>query len=227
MTERCLGTIMASAVVTTLLGVGACSSGTRTPTRRSATTIAPRSRPTVGPGETTPPTRPTLSGRSCRPTDLALNYRSGGVGTGNDFGSIIVRNTGSTPCLLNGTATIVALDDQQRSIRLPRALGPTAVPPALYLSAKTPPWTGHANLPSGEEVALVGLLAAERDNPRTGAPCAAADETVPGYWRVQIDDANVVVANYDPDAQADGVSFPSLEACLGGFGLVGIQPWPS
>jgi hypothetical protein len=44
-----------------------------------------------------------------RTPQLTLSYRGGEPGAGNDFGSIIFRDTGTAPCFLAGTVTATGL----------------------------------------------------------------------------------------------------------------------
>jgi hypothetical protein len=156
-----------------------------------------------------------------------MSFRGGGLGTGNDFGSIVIRNIGAAPCRLDGSANVVALNGRQHPLQLFRSPASVEVPPGLVLSVNAPAWLGSHLPAEGVVMGVVDIMGGERDNPRSGQICAASDEVTPAYWQVTMLGHSWTVANKDPGAgPTDQPQVPSSYACLGNFSVFGVSPFP-
>lgn len=220
-------------VIGLVSGEASCSSTTAVSktaasiaTATTASTVPPR--PTLPRGVTTTPPTTKPTGPSCVPSHLAWDFRGGGRGTGNDFGGIVARNTGSITCQLTGSVQVSALDTHLHPIELFRPLQTETVPAGVVLSTDAPRWLGSQQVPPGVFYADIYLIGAERDNPKTGQMCSATDEVTPANWQVSLLGTSWIVANHDPgDGPSDQPDVPSLYACLGAFNTAGISQVPS
>jgi hypothetical protein len=120
--------------------------------------------PSVGVIVAVPPTP------ACQPGHLRLDYRAGGPGAGNDFGTIIVRDVAGTPCRLAGQLRVTGVGPAGRpvtntvtgSITGPGVLSPDAArvkghrdfPVGGQLISlrvdRLCPWSRSADLPAGQ-----------------------------------------------------------------------------
>jgi hypothetical protein len=145
------------------------------------------------------------------------------MGTGDDFGLIIVRDIGATPCLLSGSAQITALDAQDRPIVGARGLGSAAITPDIGMTANTALWGEYQSPPSGINAAELFFGGENRDDPTTGQLCTPDQEVYPAYWRVALAGGVWDIANDDPGAVV-GLGVPKVSGCVGDFLAVTIEP---
>jgi hypothetical protein len=154
---------------------------------------------------------------SCVRAQLALSYRGGGFGAGNDFGGIIISNTSARPCRLTGRARLTGLSSQGRPVTntvaarigLPGVLSPLAAP--------IPP---HASPPPGELVYRWNLDAEYRDGP------ASIDRgycqslwVIPATWRLVLPGAaSFTIGNTDPSNNNPLSPSGGLVTCQGKLG---------
>jgi hypothetical protein len=162
------------------------------------------------------------SAPACARGQLALSYRGGGVGAGNDFGEIIFRDTAQQPCTLAGTVSVTGLNAAGGPVTAtvtsafagPRVLSPHAAPvPA-------------GGTPAPGELAYGWVLQAEyRDGPATvhNGMCQP-DWVIPASWLITLPrGATVVIPNADLRDPAPMTSGGGLVTCLGRLGAAG-QP---
>lgn len=162
------------------------------------------------------------SAPACTPGQLALSYRDGGEGAGNDFGEIIFRDTAQQPCTLAGTVSVTGVNAAGRPVTStvtsafagPGTLSPHAVPvPA-------------GGTPALGELAYVWVLQSEyRDGPATvdNGMCQP-DWVIPASWLVTLPrGATILIHNADPHDPAPTASGGGLVTCQGRLGAAG-QP---
>lgn len=179
-TSRFFGALILGA----LLPVTACSSGRGTP---AATGPAP-----------------------CSAADLHAAFAGVQFATGNDFGSLVVWNTGSEPCRLAGTVTFTAYtssgarDPQAKTVA-------TDVSVSGTLAADMAPYRDGADL-TGYVAATV--MGAERDDPgRPDGLCRKTDELTPDTLVLGIGRLTLRVANLD--SGRGGTTARSVYGCHG------------
>jgi hypothetical protein len=157
-----------------------------------------------------------LVAASCRRRNLVARFAGGGLGTGNDFGEIVIRNAGPSACRIAGAVTFTAF--------LPnRSVDRNAVPNRplprvdVVLPAKMAPYR------DGKEYA--GYLAAEvmgpeRDDPTqpTGL-CREQDKLAPAVLRLTIGRLTFTVTNSD----ARSVQVTQVYGCHGRVLLENVQ----
>lgn len=149
--------------------------------------------------------------RRCRSSDLAADFRNGGLGAGNALGLIEVRNTSATPCVIDGQITVQGLNGGRRPVTdTVQAASPVAV---LTPNAPVVPPGGS---PSIDEIVLDLQLSAEyRDDPASAGGLCTTHQVVPAQWRADIVDGSLLVPNGDAHADA-------LPTCRGHLGLLKI-----
>lgn len=157
---------------------------------RAAEPVTKPAMPTVAP--TTP--TPTLSANPCSGDALASDFHSGEEGSGNDFATIIIRNTGTKRCQLKAPVVLVGLDGAGAVDT--QVLRYSTVP-GLVLTATAQP------VPEGQEVSPgigVLMLAAEyRDDATSPNGLCDAHRVVPTSWRLTWPDGTTTtVGNRDP-----------------------------
>jgi hypothetical protein len=133
---------------------------------------------------------------ACTTGQLALAFRGTGFGAGNDMGSIVLRDTGATPCTLAGTVTATGLDAAGRAVT-GTVRSTFAAPGVLSPHAAPIPYNSS---PAPGELAYAWPLSAEyRDGPANvnGGMCQPL-WVVPATWRVTAGGATFDVPNADP-----------------------------
>jgi hypothetical protein len=153
----------------------------------------------------------------CRAGQLAIQYLPGGAGTGNDFGTILLRNTSAAWCELNGPAAVTGLTGGRlvtNTRKLP-VVGDLELSP--HAAAAEP---GHA-LPADQLTASLSLSAEYRDD-RDGSLCNA-HWVIPKTWRMVLDAVTLTVANGRATADAKPPGAGGLITCQGQFGAAPIQ----
>lgn len=157
---------------------------------------------------------------ACTPAQLALAYRGGGAATGNDFGSILFRDTGQDPCSLAGTVSVTGLNAAGAPVTATvssRFAGPGV------LSPRAPAFPVHGQLVPGELLYQWMLAAEYRDGPASGGTCTP-DWVIPVSWRVTLPGGgSVTVPNRDPADPVPLVPGGGLVTCEGHLGMAG-QP---
>lgn len=134
---------------------------------------------------------------ACTPAQLAVSYRGGGFGAGNDFGTIVFRDTSTTPCRLAGPVTVTGLNATGRAVTS-TAAATFAVPGVL--SPGAPPIPEHA-APAAGELAYGWTISAEyRDGPVSvsNGYCQPL-WVIPATWRITLaGGATFLIRNADP-----------------------------
>ncbi len=156
----------------------------------------------------------THPGPPCTPNELRLEYEGGGLGVGNDFGTIVLRDVGSTACAVTGPIGVAGLDERGRvdtteihdAVQAPLVLTPDAQSPAA------------GPVPIAEVVAELVLVAHYRDDPVTGGLCVHI--VVPASWRLDLPTGAMTVANASKPANHPA-QVPRLMTCRGVLGVFG------
>jgi hypothetical protein len=152
---------------------------------------------------------------ACRPAQLTLTYRGGGLATGNDFGSILFRDTGSASCTLAGPVSATGLS--AAGVPVTATVTSTFTGPGVLTPDAAPVPDGRGPAP-GELVYLWTLEAQFTDPFDNGA--TQRDWVVPASWRITLPGgATVTVPNVDhgnPSRTPDG---GGLIAYLGRLGV--------
>jgi len=160
----------------------------------------------------------------CTSAQLAGRYRAGGRATGNNFGSIRVRDVGPAPCRLVGPLRITGLS--RRGERVTNTVTvPVARPAVLVPRTRDTPTIGAVTL--GDFAAEIGLSANARDDFEGGGECDGHQRS-PYDWRIGLGlRGTLTVRNHDPAADT-GRGTPGLLTCRGsidagatGFRLAG------
>jgi hypothetical protein len=162
------------------------------------------------------------SAPACFPGQLALNYRGGGAGAGNDFGEIIFRDTAQQPCTLAGAVSATGLNAAGGPVTA-TVTSAFAGPGVLSPHAAPVPAGGS---PAPGELAYGWVLEAEyRDGPETvDNGICQPDWVIPASWRVTLPaGATIVIPNADRHDLAQMTSGGGLVTCLGRLGAAG-QP---
>lgn len=152
---------------------------------------------------------------ACRLSDLAMNYYGGGAATGNDFGSIRVRDVSAHACQLTGSVRLAGVD--QNDLTVTQSVTFQVVPDLVLTprAALVPP--GQRPGP-GEVTALISLVAGYRDDPTGTSPdglCGAA-QVIPAAWHLTFSDGTRDVANNSVDTGYP--AFSRLITCRGRLG---------
>jgi hypothetical protein len=155
---------------------------------------------------------------TCAAGQLAASYLAGGAGTGNDFGTIVIGDTGVRPCTLAGPLLVTGL----------------AADGAVVTASARFPVTEPAVLsPARQADALVGqlMLTAEyRDDPAAANGLCEPYWAVPATWRVVFPGGQVLtVANAAPGNPVKLVPSGGFVTCRGELGAaqhasVGVVP---
>jgi hypothetical protein len=166
---------------------------------------------------------------ACRAAQLALSYTGGGASAGNDFGSVIVRDSSARPCTLTGPLLVTGTGPGGRAdtstVRF-RLSGVTVLSPGAGSAAAA----GSGNQ-AGGLVGVLGLAAEYRDGPTADGLCSP-EWVVPAGWRVGYPDGQArIVANADPRDASRLVRSGGLVTCRGQLdtpapAYVGTPPGP-
>jgi len=169
----------------------------------------------------------------CTMGQLTLSYLGGKPGAGNDFGTLLVRDTSSRSCTLTGPIRVTGLDAAgqrvTRTVRFP--LGGVAVlsPGAGPVTRAGSRGTGGGVAP-GELTGVLGLSAEYRDGPaNVDRGLCAPLWVVPATWRVAFPGGGALTAaNADPADPAKLVPSGGFVTCHGELGRVGpaAVAWP-
>jgi hypothetical protein len=139
----------------------------------------------------------------CDPNLLAMTFRGGTDGGGNDFGDLVILVRSGPACAITGPGSLQGLDSMGRpdaSI----ATMPVVVSDGATLSAST-------------KLALP-ISGGTRDDPQTpGVVCSAAHEVTPQSWRLTLPNAALVATNTDLGTPGAPPDVKHLSACRGLF----------
>jgi hypothetical protein len=215
-----------SAVLTIVVACAAAlSSCTSHPSSRSADRpAAVRTSPaeTALPGSlissATPPRRTGV--RSCRRHQLRVQFEEGGNATGQNFGTVLIRNIGATRCVMTGRVAFAAyyasrLRDNNTSVDRPRRPRSYILPPRVPRRMKQRPSRGY--------LAAV-LMGADRDDPRrANGICAYRDERAPETLVVRIGSETLHVSNNGPRSSYPQPNSPRQGAVYGCHGVITFE----
>lgn len=141
--------------------------------------------------------------RACTARRLTVHFRWGGVGAGNMFGALIVRDIARQPCELSGYLTIRGLD----STGSPDTRATTAtIRPALYLT----PVGGSGK---SRRSAAIDFSAEYRDDPGEPDGLCQRHQVIPWRWQLRLADGTRLVARNDDPHASDG--WRQLLTCRG------------
>jgi len=186
---------------------------------RPAATSQPSPVVTV-PTPTTPASRASQNAvsRTCHVRDLAVDFRGGGLATGNDIASLVIRDISLTPCQLVGKVVVAPFDSVGRPIHTYAPIEGLTAPKGLVLSPRSPAVPTGQTATDGRVRAALALAGGERDDPRPPhGSCPAAAEITPASWRVHLAHGSLTVTNHDPGGPSGRSDVPSLYACRGMF----------
>ena len=155
---------------------------------------------------------------ACRLDQIAIQYRAGGAGTGNNFGTILLRNDSGSWCELDGEVSITGLSASGRPVT--RTIN-EPVSRNLELSPHAAPAVPHQQLPEDQLAASVPLMAEYRDD-HDGSYCAP-HWVVPKTWRLVLQSATLTVPNGRATANARPPGVGGLITCRGEFGAGTVQ----
>jgi hypothetical protein len=159
----------------------------------------------------------------CNAGQLALTYLGGGEGAGNDFGTLLIRDTSARPCTLTGPLTVTGLGSGGRpdtSTGRDQLAGTAVLTPAAGPVRWRPPGTLAGTRP-GELTGAIALMSEYRDGPaRVDNGLCEPLWVVPATWRVTVPGAGaLIVANADAENPARLVRSGGLVTCRGHLGL--------
>ncbi len=142
--------------------------------------------------------RPTAA-PACTGRQLSASYGAGGVGTGNDFSRLVIRNASASRCELRGPVTVTGLDERGRSVT---ASVRAAMPAPIVLDRAS--------------TATVGLAAGYRDDPSAPNGLCRPHWVAPYSWRLEVAGRQLTVRNGrgDPEQRP---GFNGLVTCRGAF----------
>jgi hypothetical protein len=152
---------------------------------------------------------------ACSLDGLALDYVGGGGATGNDFGTIRLRDVGASACLLEGPIIVAGIDAAGRVVTQTLS---DPVAEGLVLTPGTPRRRPGQVAPRGETVADLRLIAPYRDDPTSVDGLCLNHEVVPVQWRVALGDRTKLVRNAGYDRHNPTNEFSSLVTCRGRLG---------
>lgn len=153
----------------------------------------------------------------CQAGQLAIQYLTGGASTGNDFGTIVLRNTSASWCELDGPVTVTGLAPSHPTTNPVRATVADGLELSPHAAAAVP---GHA-LPTDQLAASVSLSAEYRDD-KDGSLCNP-HWIIPTTWRVVLGSETLTVANGRATADARPLGAGGLITCRGQFGAAPMR----
>jgi hypothetical protein len=159
----------------------------------------------------------------CTTRQLALSYLGGQPATGNDFGTLLVRDRSRRACALPGPLRVTGLDAAglpvTDTVRFP--LDGNTVLSADAGPITRRPGSGRLDGISREElVGMVGLQAEYRDGPATvGNGLCMPLWVIPAIWRVMLPDGHAITTpNADPANSFKLAPSGGLVTCRGKLG---------
>jgi len=113
---------------------------------------------------------------TCHTSQLALDYRGDGAGAGSDSATIVIRDTSSTSCLLQGPIEVKGVNAADRPVT--DSLG-YRVARALVLSPEAARLPATGAPAAGEVIGELQLSAEHRDGPYPPSYLCAEHHVVP------------------------------------------------
>jgi len=159
----------------------------------------------------------------CRAGQLRLDYRDGGLATGNDFGQIMVRDVAAAPCRLAGQLQLSGVDAAGRPVT--STISAAIAGPGVLEPDMAPVPDGSAT-PSGM---LAFLLSAEyRDDPTSPDGLCLGHYVIPARWRARLPSGPVIlVPNADSGSPfREHNSSGGLVTCRGRLGAMSQETFP-
>jgi hypothetical protein len=148
----------------------------------------------------------------CTPGDLGALFHGGGYATGNDFGTILIWNSGSSPCQLDGKVRFTALyanGGRDPGARLNRPLPPLRV---VLPAAMTRP----AEQADTSAYVAAQLMGPERDDPQQpNGLCRTGNEAAPATLQLSIGGLTLRVTNLDPGTPVGPGNSRAVYGCHG------------
>lgn len=185
------------------LTLAACSPGGAT--APAVATVPSFTRPPEPPTATATPAPPL-----CQARQLAIQFTAGGLGGGNVFGALFVRNVSSTACALQGKVGFQALDASGRRIAA-SGMSQAETLSLVVLPPHTPP-LAHGAQPTSGAYLTFSVMGAYRDDPNPPNDlCPTANEVTPAQFALSVGGVSLQVANDDPA----GYQFKSIDGCDG------------
>ncbi len=163
----------------------------------------------------------------CHARQLAVQYLTGGAGAGNDFGTIMIRNTSDSWCELRGPASVTGISAGHPVTNTRTVTVDADLELSPHAHAAVP---GKAS-PTDQLAASLRLSAGYRDD-AGGSPCTP-HWVVPTSWQVAVGSATLTVANSRASASVSLPGAAGLITCRGRFGagplrtatsLIGSEP---
>lgn len=188
---------------------GARSPGAASPAAVASTNASPRAAAAAG------------LAPSCRPDQLAADYRGGGYATQAVFGSIVIRDRSSRPCRISGRISVTPESRRGSVVHLVRPLVWRA--PSTTLSADGRGWSAGKAQPANERVLILGLEGWQVDQTSGGnAPCRPVQ---PATWRIAVASVGALsIPNDEPDLAGQQGVARSLFGCRGHILAEGFLP---
>jgi hypothetical protein len=155
---------------------------------------------------------PAASAKTCAVDDVALDFYGGGGATGNDFGTIRIRDIASSPCTLRGPIVVTGLDQRGRAVT--HALS-YPVARSLVLSRRARPVPVEGVAPPWERVADLMMDASYRDDPASPDGLCRAHRVVPDSWKLSFGGGTKRARNASYDPRNPTNEFASLVTCYG------------
>jgi hypothetical protein len=173
----------------------------------------------------TPTATPLPDAPDCRASQLAAQFGMGGVGTGNMFGTILLRNVSATACSMEGAQRFYGVDAQGRRVTVNhfnqlQSLARVVLPPPTPVSLPGVSPTPGAYL----EILIMGAYRDDWTTAGENGLCTAASEVMPARFVVTIGAVTLRLPNYSPVAGWAG--FHGVEGCHGAIGAGGALLTP-
>jgi len=182
----------------------------------------PAGLPGSGPGRQVDVITAVRQSPPCVAGQLALTFLGGEPATGNDFGTLLVRDRSRLACTLPAPLRVTGLDARgapvTTTVRFPlvgtSVLSPSAGPITRTTGARL------KGIASGEQIGVLGLQAEYRDGPANvdNGLCTPLWVT-PATWRVRLPDGQAIrTANEDPGNSFKLAPSGGLVTCRGKLG---------
>jgi hypothetical protein len=196
------------------------------PAARTGTVIfqsLPAGLPDNGPGRQVDVFTAVRQSPPCTAGQLALSYLGGEPATGNDFGTLLVRDRSGHSCALPGPLRVTGLNAAGFPVTTSATFpldGTTVLSPGARPVARQSGNGKLSGMVPGELLGVIGLQAEYRDGPATvdNGLCTPLWVT-PAIWRVALPDGQAMrTANADPSNSFKLVPSGGLVTCRGRLG---------
>lgn len=174
------------------------------------------------------------SAPACMPRQLRVAYRGNGAGKGSDFGAIVFRDIGSTPCTLASPARLTGLGPSGHPVTRTLIAEPAApmvlTPRAAVIREGTAAVRGLLPPPAGLTGAIeLGARYLRAANSLAGSTCTSQWVT-PATWHVSFySGLSFKVANADQKAPKPVLPTGAFVTCQGRISVITEtyygQPW--